>query len=522
MSNLKQLKCPSCGAVLELDIPNQLTTICPYCHQQVVYTVDEIEEFCFCPENSVSGDERNQKKFGIPFSESDDKFRDRVIQKIANDNGTPLDIFTKAKIVDAQKVYVPLYEFTGNFQSSWTSMVIHYKPAQRVNYKGELENYEERDPKYFSGNSSGHFNSIVCAINSGDINKHIYSYFEDNNLVSLSSGAVPLEDDNDGIRYLPIDYTPDSAWTAVGESRATYNAHVRSNFPGSTQSFSATFSDKKHSLFYIPCRIIEFDYDGNIYKCVEVLSKLYCDYPIIEGYSGDTEESDSDDDSGCGAAIVVIIVAVLLTWFFWWLYELIGLKGDVLDHLGCISTWLLFFFVMVYGSIKGNQQMKTKKQDELGGDSIKFKKEEKFELFDFFIMVFFAIGISYIGFHVGRYIGGNVGPYIWVTFFISCYCLYKYRKSEINKKNEEIKEHNNKIRNMYISYREEKLKSSSSFIWTWRVNNNMNNQANKVTENIYNTNKENSKQSNIKYCRHCGKELKTGYKFCGFCGEKQG
>ena len=36
MANLKQLKCPSCGAILNQDFPNQLIVECPYCHQQVV------------------------------------------------------------------------------------------------------------------------------------------------------------------------------------------------------------------------------------------------------------------------------------------------------------------------------------------------------------------------------------------------------------------------------------------------------------------------------------------------------
>ena len=38
MSNLKQLKCPSCGATLNQNFPDQLIVECPYCHQQVVNT----------------------------------------------------------------------------------------------------------------------------------------------------------------------------------------------------------------------------------------------------------------------------------------------------------------------------------------------------------------------------------------------------------------------------------------------------------------------------------------------------
>ena len=33
---MKQLKCPSCGAGLQLNSPYEIVVECPYCHSQVI------------------------------------------------------------------------------------------------------------------------------------------------------------------------------------------------------------------------------------------------------------------------------------------------------------------------------------------------------------------------------------------------------------------------------------------------------------------------------------------------------
>lgn len=515
MANLNQLKCPSCGAVLEFDFQDQNVTTCPYCHQQVVYKDDD-EETNFDLDsvnwkNSEFKSKTEIKKYGVPFKDSDDEFREKIIQKIAYNNGTPLDVFSKAIIQEAKKFYLPLYYYWGNFQASWSSMVMHYKDAQRINYQGKLENYKEEDPHYLSGNSTGRFESIASAVDMDSLNKHIYSYLEDNKkLDALYSKFVLLEDNDKSVNYLSCDYSSESAWISVGESWAEANAYHHRDFPGITQSFSVSFSERYDSLYYIPVRMVEFIYEGKSYRCMEVLNEYFCDYPIIEGYSGDTEDEDSDDP-GCWIAIGGSIIAFLLYWFFMWLYKIIGLRDYV--ELSYISTWLPFFFTFLY----------FRRYEFRDISSEKYKKEEALLLADYVVIIFLSIGVTYVGSCINDYIGiTNNDEYLCFAYFIlSFYLLYKFRSAEINRVNERINAHNDKIGTIFASYRKQKLDSSNSFNWNWNKNAKEGNvQANdKLMSEIVNCDLE--QLPTKMYCRYCGRELKIGYKFCGYCGKKQ-
>lgn len=517
MADLKQLKCPSCGAVLEFDFQNQIVTTCPYCHQQVIYKDDDAK-------NNINIDSINWgnngfksktklKKYGVQFKDSDDEFRKRIIQKIAYNNGTPLDVFSKATIREAKKIYVPLYYYSGNFQASWSSMVMHYKDAQRINYQGKLENYKEEDPHYLSGNSTGRFVSIASAVNMESINKHIYSCLKDDKtLDTIYSNFVLLDDNDNSVDFLSCDYDSEQAWNSVGESWAEANAWHHCDFPGSTQSFSATFSERCDSLYYIPVRMIEFVYDGNSYRCIEALNNYFCDYPIIEGYSGDTEKSDSDDDPGCWVATIGIVVALFLNWIIFELYDIFGLKGDIHYNLSYITTWLLFFFTFLY--------FRTKDFEDITSE--KYKKKKEILITDFVVVIFLSIGVTYVGYFLNDYIGlaDYTGFLCFLYFILSFYLFFKFRLSEIYRVNEEINAHNNKIGDVFASYRKQRLDTSSSFNWNWNMNSKDGNvQANdELINEIGNCDQD---QQSIMYCRHCGKELKNGYKFCGFCGKKQ-
>jgi hypothetical protein len=509
MADLKQLKCPSCGAVLDFDFPNQIVATCPYCHQQVVYKDDEINNYVI-----DSFDKKDIKKYGVPFKDSDDEFRKRIIKKIAYDNGTPLDVFSKAIIRDAKKIYVPLYYYSGNFQASWSSMVMHYKDAQRINYQGKLENYKEEDPHYISGNSTGRFVSIASAVDVDSINKHIYSYLKDNNTLDmLKSNFVMLETNDDSVSYLSCDYGSEKAWNSVGESWAEANAWHHCDFPGRTQSFSATFSEISNSLYYIPVRMVEFLYEGKSYICVEVMNEYYFDYPIIEGYSGDTEKNDSDDDPGCWVAIIGIVVALLLNWTIFELYDLIGLKGNIHYNLSYITTWLLFFSAFLYFRSKESVNITSKKYVEKG----------ELLIVDIVVAIFLSIGVTYVGFYLNDYVGlaDYTGFLCFLYFILSVYLFCKFRLYEINKYNKEVNEHNDRIGAVFASYRKQKLDTSNSFKWNWNMSTNERNvQINDESMGEI-VNDDLDQHSDVLYCRHCGKKLKTGYKFCGYCGNKQ-
>jgi len=161
----------------------------------------------------------------------------------------------------------------------------------------------------------------------------------------------------------------------------------------------------------------------------------------------------------------------------------------------------------------------------LGDISSRFVKKEIFLLADLVVVVFLATGISYVCYYIGIFMGlsNYITLIVCSIFLLSCYLLYKFRLSEINRDNEEINAHNNKTNIVYDSYRKEKLKTSASFVWSWNTTetNEEKKQINKESKRDEANDKEISGKTNIKYCRHCGKELGNGYKFCSYCGEKQ-
>jgi len=530
MVSIKHFKCPSCGAALELNIPNQVMTVCPYCHQQVFYTEDLDESPSLFMENFNCDDDIN--KYGIPFKDSDDEFREKIIHKIVDDNGTPLDIFAKAKILNAKKMYVPMYRYTGNFQGTWTLEIMYYKKAQRMDPWGRLEDGVEETPQYVSGNSSGRFVSISSAVNLDYFNNRInFDLDIDRIMDSLGSEVVPLED---GIEVYSCDYTPDSAWRIDGERRAGSNAafHTGKEQKGFVKGYSWDYSDIKTSIIYFPCRMIEFDYEGKRYKCIEVLNKIDFDYPISEECSSDTEEkkqySDyhSDDDNGCLIIIALFAAYILLGVFLSSIFEWFGVEKKVASERAQIVIWLLFFLIFLLYRI-GDTNIDTSSKKYL-------ERKNYVDLEDCVVIIFLSIGVTYAGSCINDYIGITKNDeYLCFAYFVlSCYVFNKIRKSEIRKYDMKVEMHNKKldeekerhrieINNLLASYRRKKLDDSAFFNWIWNAD---------TFEGNIQTHKESTggnvvfgkdQKCEVILCRHCGKELRSGYKFCSYCGMKQ-
>ena len=145
MANITQLKCPSCGAILELDSPNQVIVECPYCHQQVVNKNDT---------------NKNQEIVSriYPSKISLEELKERFVELLTEDESVPFDIFDKMSITNVQGYYLPIYFFEGTYRSTWSSRIGHEEQKQRIAYNGKLENYTDVTFSYASGETTGNFN----------------------------------------------------------------------------------------------------------------------------------------------------------------------------------------------------------------------------------------------------------------------------------------------------------------------------------------------------------------------------
>lgn len=123
---MKQLKCPNCGAALEVSSPLEYTVECPYCHQQVIND-----------QAHGSGNPELLPRI-IHFAKNRDEdyvmkqMVNLILSKYTEDHkwidwhkkihrfdywGLPKDLFDKMSIVSVQRFYVPMYLYENNYSS---------------------------------------------------------------------------------------------------------------------------------------------------------------------------------------------------------------------------------------------------------------------------------------------------------------------------------------------------------------------------------------------------------------------
>lgn len=264
MSNLKQLKCPSCGATLNQNFPDQLIVECPYCHQQVVNT-DAYK-------NASVGDEPRILEFNFDVKDVV-KF---MVDEISNDQSVPTDIFDKMRITSTKRYYVPMYIFEGTFRAPWTSEIERQEKRQRINREGKVEDYYETLYDSRNGEAVGNFSfNSMSSKELNDLGLDIKQL----QYLSINAASLPLfstiEIKNKDIGIIPPSGNSESVWWESGESAGVEigidAAHTQA--PGRITSCSASCELKKSSFVYIPLWIIEYNYDGaafNFYSYAEI------------------------------------------------------------------------------------------------------------------------------------------------------------------------------------------------------------------------------------------------------------
>lgn len=274
MSIPKQLKCPSCGATLNQDSPNQLIVECPYCHQQVV---NDTYQF--------SGEDNEPRV--LEFSMTEKEVVEQMVNLLIGNKDVPTDIFDKMKINSIEKYYVPMYIFEGTFRAPWTAERERQEKRQRIGRDGKIEDYYETLYDYYNGEATGNFS--VNGIPSNELTRlnltpnSIQSIVVNPSQLSLFS-KVQLNS-NDNIEILTPSSEGDSVWWESGEGAAQSvgigTAHYQT--PDRVTSCSASCELKKTSFVYIPLWIIQYKYNDDMFSSV-FYAEQFMDYntPKVE------------------------------------------------------------------------------------------------------------------------------------------------------------------------------------------------------------------------------------------------
>ena len=275
MSNPKQLKCPSCGATLNLAFPNQLIIECPYCHQQVV-------------NDTYSGKEKENEPRVLEFGMTENEVLNQIVSLLIENKNVPTDIFDKMKIASIEKYYVPMYIFEGTFRAPWTAEKERQEKRQRIGRDGKVENYYETLYDYFNGEDAGNF-SVNCIPSNEVAHLNLNLGLEQNIVVNpskLSPFSKVQINSNDSIKIITPSCESDSVWWENGEPRAQ-NIGVDtacSQAPGHVTSCSASCELKKTSFVYIPLWKIQYEYNKEMYSFI-FYAEQYMDYNSPTGVS---------------------------------------------------------------------------------------------------------------------------------------------------------------------------------------------------------------------------------------------
>lgn len=286
MTNLNQLKCPSCGATLNQDFPNQLIVECPYCHQQVV---NDTYQF--------SGKDSEPRV--LEFRMTENEVVEQMVNLLIGNHNIPTDIFDKMEIISIEKYYVPMYIFEGTFRAPWTAERERQEKRQRIGRDGKIEDYYETLYDYFNGEAAGNFS--VNGIPSNELTRLNLNYNSIQNITvnpsQLSSFSKVQINSNDCIEILSPSSESDSVWWESGEPTAQ-NIGVDtacSQAHGRVTSCSASCDLKKTSFVYIPLWKIHYEYNDDLFNSIYYAEQFF-DYNHPKGVNIEarpTEEQES-------------------------------------------------------------------------------------------------------------------------------------------------------------------------------------------------------------------------------------
>lgn len=261
MANLNQLKCPSCGAVLSLSIPDQIVVECPYCHQQVINTN--------AYKSTKGGEEARILEFKLEVKD----IIKRLIDNLVSDQTVPRDIFDKMSISSTKQYYVPMYIFEGAFRAPWSAEIPREVKKQRIDYQGKLEDYYETVYDYPSGEVAGNF-YINCFSHEELTRLNLNNY--DIRLSPTSLPAFSQVSIGKDIVLIASSGDADYVWRECGYAKVLKIAFSEAEYQAQfyLKNCSASCELQKTWMVYIPIWIIKYEYNGKSYTYINYAERV--------------------------------------------------------------------------------------------------------------------------------------------------------------------------------------------------------------------------------------------------------
>lgn len=264
MENLNQLKCPSCGAVLSLSIPDQIVVECPYCHQQVINT------------NAYRSSKQGEEPRILEFKLEVKDVINLLVNDLINNERVPKDIFDKMSISSTKQYYVPMYIFEGTYRAPWSAKIPRDIKKQRINYQGKLEDYYETVYDYPNGEVAGNF--IFNFIPNKELTRLKLENYDISYINISPTSLPPFSQVNIGKDIVLIAPSEDAdyVWRERGydavQNQATSEAEHQAR--GYLTNCSTSCELKKSWMVYIPIWIIEYKYNGENYTYIYYAEKV--------------------------------------------------------------------------------------------------------------------------------------------------------------------------------------------------------------------------------------------------------
>ena len=340
---MKQLKCPSCGAGLQLNSPYEIVVECPYCHSQVIN------------ESAYQSKENSVEPNILPFQMTEKKIMGVFTNHLVGLQDSPSDIFAKMQITSINKYYVPMYIFQGAFRAPWTAKVPRQQKRVGVDRDGVIKEIEETVYDYVNGEAVGNFTyNSVPEKEVQDIGIDLSTLqnvgINTANCIPLSSLKIKQEDN---IKYLSPSGNADDVWNESAQAMAQNEAYAAamnqcpkpkySQLPNLARKYmelsgleveivscSASCEMKKATLLFIPIWRIDYKYQENKYHFIsyaEQDEKWTSVYPketgsiqanatgeqqaLLDEYNKEVAPANNFMGWGCG----ILLVAEILTIF---------------------------------------------------------------------------------------------------------------------------------------------------------------------------------------------------------------
>lgn len=494
---MKQLKCPSCGAGLQLNSPYEIVVECPYCHSQVIN------------ESAYQSKENSVEPNILPFQMTEKKIMGVFTNHLVGLQDSPSDIFVKMQITSINKYYVPMYIFQGAFRAPWTAKVPRQQKRVGVDRDGVIKEIEETVYDYVNGEAVGNFTyNSVPEKEVQDIGIDLSTLqnvgINTANCIPLSSLKIKQEDN---IKYLSPSGNADDVWNESAQAMAQNEAYAAamnqcpkpkySQLPNLARKYmelrgreveivscSASCEMKKATLIFIPIWRIDYKYQENKYHFIsyaEQDEKWTSVYPketgsiqanatgeqqaLLDEYNKEVAPANNFMGWGCGILLVAEILTIFgITSFFESLKE---------ANFGWYFPVAGLVFLIIWFVIDNNKKKKFG-VDEINADiADRTKKMEQASL------------------------------------------DYK-KQTSVRFLQSKAWENDTPLNASDLT---SAFLSSFASLQTPDENNKPNAQASP----LYDSTTSNNTPSNSKtrYCKHCGKKIDAGHTFCRYCGTKQ-